>query len=72
MASMTGSPDTTEPPHRLRPRPIQTKIIATIGPASASPKVIRTMIEAGVCIFRLNFSHGDTDTHATCIRDIRE
>ena len=72
MPAMTGDKGTTERPQRSRERPTQTKIIATLGPASSSPEAIRTMIEAGVCIFRLNFSHGDTDTHATCIRDIRE
>ncbi len=37
------------------------KIVATLGPASSSPEVIRTLYEAGADVFRLNFSHG---THA--------
>ncbi|MBN4016539.1 pyruvate kinase [Rhodospirillaceae bacterium AH-315-P19] len=37
------------------------KIVATLGPASDSPEEIRALIEAGVDVFRMNFSHG---THA--------
>jgi pyruvate kinase len=37
----------------------QCKIVATIGPASSSPSMIRLLIQAGVDVFRLNFSHGD-------------
>jgi pyruvate kinase len=37
------------------------KIVATLGPASSSPEMIRTLFEAGADVFRLNFSHG---THA--------
>ena len=54
-------------------RPLLTKIIATIGPASESPGVVRGLIEAGVSVFRLNFSHGTLEDHArrlTVIRDI--
>ena len=35
-----------------------TKIIATLGPASEKPEVLREMIRAGVDVVRLNFSHG--------------
>ncbi|WP_300984986.1 pyruvate kinase, partial [Methanospirillum sp.] len=41
----------------------RTKIIATMGPASESPDVIREMILAGADIIRLNFSHGDPSWH---------
>ena len=34
------------------------KIVATLGPASSSPEVIRGLFEAGADVFRLNFSHG--------------
>jgi pyruvate kinase len=36
----------------------RTKIVATLGPASSSPEVIEEMIQSGVDVFRLNFSHG--------------
>jgi pyruvate kinase len=49
----------------------QTKIIATIGPASSSEDVIRQMIAAGVDVFRLNFSHGTHQTHRETIDRIR-
>jgi pyruvate kinase len=37
----------------------QTKIIATLGPASSSEKIVRALIRAGADCFRMNFSHGD-------------
>lgn len=49
------------------------KIVATLGPASTSREVIRTLFDKGVDVFRLNFSHGDHADHAerlTIIRDI--
>src|SRR5215471_6773283 len=50
----------------------QTKIIATIGPASDSDAVLDALMAAGVNIFRLNFSHGTHDTHAATYARIRE
>ncbi|MCC7233560.1 MAG: pyruvate kinase [Bacteroidia bacterium] len=50
----------------------KTKIIATLGPASSSPEVIRQMILSGVDVCRLNLSHGDTALHQTVIRTIRK
>lgn len=41
----------------------RTKIVATMGPASSDPLVIERMIEAGVDVFRLNFSHGTEADH---------
>ena len=49
----------------------RTKIVATIGPATESPEVLRRLIEAGATTFRLNFSHGDHSEHATRIATIR-
>jgi len=48
------------------------RIIATIGPASSSAKVLEEMIRAGMSVARLNFSHGTHETHATNIRVLRE
>ena len=50
----------------------QTKIIATVGPASDRPEVLHALIAAGVDVFRLNFSHGTHETHAESFRRIRE
>jgi pyruvate kinase len=49
-----------------------TKIIATIGPASASRDVLDALIIAGVDVFRLNFSHGTHASHAESFARIRE
>ncbi len=48
-----------------------TKIVATLGPASSSDESVRRLIEAGVDVFRLNFSHGTHDTHRENILRIR-
>ncbi len=50
----------------------RTKIVATIGPATESPEVLRSLIEAGATTFRLNFSHGDHQDHALRIATIRQ
>jgi pyruvate kinase len=42
----------------------RTKIVATIGPASRDPEVLRRMVAAGLDVARLNFSHGDRELHA--------
>ena len=52
-----------------------TKIVATLGPASSSPKVLENMIRSGVDIVRLNFSHGSAEDHiarANLVRDIAQ
>ena len=51
---------------------VRTKIVATVGPASRDPAVLREMIEAGVDVFRLNFSHGTQDEHSATLATIRE
>ncbi len=50
----------------------QTRIIATLGPSSATPEMILALVAAGVDIFRLNFSHGTHDQHAHAMRLVRE
>ena len=50
----------------------QTKIIATIGPASQNDEVIEQLIHAGVDICRLNFSHGSHQSHEETFRRIRK
>lgn len=49
----------------------RTKIVATLGPASSTPDVIGKLIEAGVNIFRLNFSHGTHESHRQLIETVR-
>ncbi|HEY9899001.1 MAG TPA: pyruvate kinase [Pantanalinema sp.] len=48
-----------------------TKIVATLGPASSNDEVVRRLIEAGVDVFRLNFSHGTHETHLANIERVR-
>ncbi len=48
-----------------------TKIIATVGPASASEPVLDALVAAGVDIFRLNFSHGSREEHAAAFARIK-
>jgi pyruvate kinase len=50
----------------------RTKIVATIGPASSSKETLKEMIEAGMNVARLNFSHGSYDDHARMISLLRE
>jgi pyruvate kinase len=50
----------------------KTKIVATLGPACSSKEVIKNMIEAGVNVFRINFSHADYEDVSERIRIIRE
>jgi pyruvate kinase len=47
------------------------KIVATVGPASASPEMLKALFLAGVDTFRLNFSHGTHDDHAKVHAAIR-
>jgi pyruvate kinase len=49
----------------------RTKIVATLGPATSKPEMIKKLIDAGVNVFRLNFSHGDRETHKRNIGQIR-
>ena len=49
----------------------KTKIVATVGPSSSSKSVLKTMVQAGVDVFRLNFSHGDTVFYDKIIENIK-
>ncbi len=49
-----------------------TKIIATVGPASSAPAVLEAIIQAGVDVVRLNFSHGTPATHGPILERVRE
>lgn len=51
---------------------LKTKIVCTLGPASSTPEVILQMIQNGMRVARLNFSHGDYAFHAGLIRKVRE
>ncbi|MCX7928340.1 MAG: pyruvate kinase [Patescibacteria group bacterium] len=56
------------PAHSLK----RTKIVATIGPASDSSKIIEKLIKNGLNVARLNFSHGTHETHLANAQKIRE
>lgn len=48
------------------------KIIATIGPASESPEMLEKLLQAGACVFRLNFSHGSEEEMTRRVQIIRQ
>ncbi|MEE9412532.1 MAG: pyruvate kinase, partial [Methylococcales bacterium] len=51
----------------------RTKIVATLGPSTDDPEVMQSMIENGLDVVRLNFSHGDAETQikrAEMVRDL--
>src|SRR6185295_18998904 len=50
----------------------RTKIVATIGPASRDPEVLVRMVEAGMDVARLNFSHGSAEEHAETAQLVRD
>ena len=55
----------------MSPNDPKTKIVATIGPASAPPEVLRELMRAGMDVARLNFSHGSYDFYRELIANIR-
>ena len=57
---------------KLDPRGRKVKILATVGPASRDPEMLRKLFRAGADAFRVNMSHGDHATHAETMRNIRE
>ena len=50
----------------------RTKIVATIGPSTVNLNVLKSMINEGVNVFRVNFSHGSHDDHINAINSIRK
>ena len=54
-----------------RRSPRRTKILATVGPACSAPETIQRLVEAGVDVFRLNFSHGTPEQHRRSVEAIR-
>ena len=56
---------------RIDPRGRKVKILATIGPASRSPEMLRRLFKAGADAFRVNMSHGDHADHEQAIKTIR-
>ncbi|MEX2411964.1 MAG: pyruvate kinase, partial [Candidatus Paceibacterota bacterium] len=50
----------------------KTKIVATIGPASEDKEILKKMVEEGLNVMRLNFSHGDFDEHQKRVNNFRE
>jgi pyruvate kinase len=50
----------------------RTKIIATLGPATDSPEVLRSLLEAGADVLRINFSHGTHENHVSRVEQVRE
>jgi pyruvate kinase len=47
------------------------KIVCTIGPASRDPRILKKLLEAGMDVARLNFSHGTHSEHLKCIKALR-
>jgi pyruvate kinase len=50
----------------------RTKIVATIGPASREPQTLLAMVNAGMDVARLNYSHGTVDEHAETVQRVRD
>jgi pyruvate kinase len=58
--------------NRVQRRQRSAKIVATLGPASDSPTLLRALFDAGVDVFRLNFSHGSHAQKRQLFQDIRQ
>jgi pyruvate kinase len=50
----------------------RTKLVCTLGPASATPKMVQGLVRAGASVFRLNFSHGTAEEHERMVAIIRD
>jgi pyruvate kinase len=57
--------------HSTGANPLGTRIVATLGPASADPETIRRMLAAGVDVVRLNLSHGTRSAHEQMLTNVR-
>ena len=73
---MTQGPSSSERPSPGErpgppPRRRKVKVLATLGPASSTPAMIRALVEAGADAFRVNMSHGTPDARAALIAGIR-
>src|SRR4051812_32495724 len=64
-------PNSETLPSRFVPRTRKVRILATLGPASRTPEMIRKLAEAGADAFRVNMSHGTHKDHAQLIEIIR-
>jgi pyruvate kinase len=51
--------------------PRRAKLVCTLGPATADPEVVIELVRAGTDVFRVNFSHGDAEEHATLVATVR-
>src|SRR5712692_7580608 len=71
-SSRTRAPAERARGNRAMRRRRSAKIVATIGPASAGEERIRALFDAGVDVFRLNFSHGTHDQHRARFAEIRQ
>jgi pyruvate kinase len=68
MSATEDTPAVESPPSAAR----RTKIVATLGPSTREPEVLRDLIDAGADVLRLNFSHGTESEHAEAIALVRE
>ena len=50
----------------------RTKLVCTLGPASATPKMVQGLVRAGASVFRINFSHGSADDHTRMVALVRQ
>ncbi|MET0269824.1 MAG: pyruvate kinase, partial [Sphingomonas sp.] len=55
----------------IAPRARKVRVLATLGPASSSPEMIRRLFQAGADAFRINMSHGDHSDKAGLVTAIR-
>src|SRR6187402_3493009 len=70
-AMTRATPKSESTPSRFVPRSRKVRILATLGPASNTPEMIRALAEAGADAFRINMSHGNHADHAKLIGHIR-